>query len=156
MRALAHAHKHARTHARTHAHTHTHTHTHIYTHIHTYTHPYTHTQLIHATVLQHVIVACAVASHYVVPKFNSSIWILSAWSLRWLATASIFDTPFRTCIKCALFACVVLRGEQLPQYCFTVSDARLVSTSFDPTHRSCLETRPTAHFPALSVRMSIA
>ena len=71
-----------------------------------FTHPYTHTQLIHATVLQHIIVACAVASHYVVPKYNRSIWLLSAWSLRWLATASIFDTPIRTCIKCALFACV--------------------------------------------------
>lgn len=69
-----------------------------------FTHPYTHAQSIHALVLQHIIIACAVSSHYIVPKYNRAIWVLSAWSLRWLATSSIFDTPFRMCIKCALFA----------------------------------------------------
>ena len=67
-------------------------------------HPSVHSEHIYTLVLEHIIVACAVVSQYVAPRYTWSIWTLAAWSTRWLTTYSIFDSPFRTCLKCLLFA----------------------------------------------------
>lgn len=68
-----------------------------------FTHPETHIQNMAAEILRHVIVACAVVSHYLAPAYQLPIWTLTAWTTRWLPTASLFDTPLRSLNKCAVF-----------------------------------------------------
>lgn len=64
----------------------------------------TDTQAAPATfILHHIIVICAVASHYIDVDYKAIIWVLTAWSTRWLGCQTFFDSPLRTLIKCILF-----------------------------------------------------
>lgn len=54
-------------------------------------------------VLHHIIVICAVASHYIDTNYKTIVWILTAWSSRWLSCQSLFVSPLRTLFKCILF-----------------------------------------------------
>jgi len=57
-------------------------------------------------ILHHIIVICAVASHYVDMDYKAIIWVLTAWSTRWLGCQTLFDSPLRTLIKCILFRAI--------------------------------------------------
>lgn len=60
-------------------------------------------------LVHHVIVAGCVVGEYAFKEWRHWNWILLGWSVRWLSSLDIYDSPIRATIRCVVFG-LVARG----------------------------------------------
>lgn len=74
-----------------------------------FTQPPVHEHPSYVLIIHHLVIIGAIVSPYLIPNYQFFTWVIMAWSIRWLGSISLFETPFRTSTKCLLYV-VIVRG----------------------------------------------